>query len=172
MRAELLNQVASLDSAWQGDLVLSLARDSMLASVAQTAAVVASCEAHGAVVARNWQDLPVASVARGATGLLVFACVQPGTLTGTALLASVESALRFPAPLTELEPNYLPDEILRRWERPAVEAAPQGPGETSPDGRWFWVLALAFLVAEEWVRRGTPRRDVPRVKEVRNERVA
>ena len=160
------------DSAWQGDLAVSLARDPTLELVAQSASVISSCETRGAVVAKNAQDRVVASITRGVQGVMIFACVEPGTLAGTALLASVASALRLPLPVQELEPNVLPDEILRRWERPAIESAPHGPGETSPGGRWFWVLAIAFLLAEEWVRRRTPRRETPRVNEVRHERVA
>jgi hypothetical protein len=169
---DVAGEVVPFDSAWQGDLALSLARDPTLELLSQPASVVPSCETRGAVVARNAQDMVVASIARGAQGVIVFACVEPGTLAGTALLASVESALRLRPPVQELEPNFVPDEILRRWERPALESAPHGPGETSPDGRWFWVVSIAFLLAEEWVRRRTPRREAPRVTEVRHERVA
>jgi hypothetical protein len=169
---DVAGEVVPFDSAWQGDLALSLARDPTLELLSQPASVVPSCETRGAVVARNAQDMVVASIARGAQGVIVFACVEPGTLAGTALLASVESALRLRPPVQELEPNFVPDEILRRWEWPAFESAPHGPGETSPDGRWFWVVSIAFLLAEEWVRRRTPRRETARVNEVPHERVA
>lgn len=171
-RRGLLAQNEPLDSAWQGDLVIALERDPTIESVVLSASVAPSCETRGAVVARNWQDLPVASIARGAEGVMVFACVEPGTLAATALLAGLESALRVAPPLQELEPNVLPDETLRRWERPSIESTPHGPGETSPDGRWLWVVAIGFLLAEEWVRRRTPRRESSRVNEVRHERVA
>jgi hypothetical protein len=171
-RREMLGQVIPLDSAWQGDVVLALQRNPVLASIAEAANVVPSCETPGTVVARNVGENAIASVANSAGGLRVFACVEPGSLAATALIASLESALAAPAPMRELEPNFLPDETLRRWERPATESAPRGPGETSRDGRWFWVIALAFLVAEEWVRRRSPRREALRVSEVRNERVA
>ena len=160
-----------LDSAWQGDLVLALQRNPVLLSVAGGATPVPSCETSRVVVARDFMDLPIASVARTARGVHVFACVEPGSLAATALIAAVESALGAPPPLQELEPTFVPDETLRRWERPAIESAPRGPEETSPDGRWIWLIALTLLVAEEMVRRRSPRRG-SRIDEVRHERVA
>jgi hypothetical protein len=134
--------------------------------------VVPLCDTAGVVVARNARNGALASVARGPGGLLVFACVAPGSLAATALIASIESALGTAAPPLELEPGFLTNETLRRWERPAIESAPRGPGETSPDGRWIWLVTLAFLVAEEIVRRRPSRREAPRGREVRDERVA
>ena len=170
-RRELLAQITPLDSAWQGDLVLSLQRDPVLASVAKDI-VIQQCETAGTVVVRDVLGNPIASVAGTTSGLRVFACVKPGTLVATALIAGVEAALDTPAPMQELEPNFLPDETLRQWERPAIESAPRGPGETSPDGRWIWLIALVFLIAEEFIRRRRPKRSAESVSEVRNERVA
>jgi hypothetical protein len=152
--------------------MLALARDQVLASTAEGAVHVAACEAAGTVVTRNANGETIASVASVAGAVVVFACVEPGSLAGTALVAGVESALTPPLAMQELEPNVLPDEVLRRWERPALEVPPKGQEETSPDGRWFWLLALGFLVVEEWLRRRTPRRKAPAVNEVPNERVA
>ena len=171
-RSALASGTSPLDSAWQGDLVLALQRDPLLASVLPTVRVVPSCQAPGTVIARNFMEEAIASVARGANGVLVFACVEPGSLVATAFIATVESALGAPPPMRELEPNFLPDETLRQWERPAIESAPRGPGETSPDGRWIWLIALVFLIAEEFIRRRRPRRSAESVSEVRNERVA
>jgi hypothetical protein len=171
-RGELAGRAAPIDSAWHGDLMLALARDQVLASTAEGAVHVAACEAAGTVVMRNANGETIASVASVAGAVVVFACVEPGSLAGTALVAGVESALTPPLAMQELEPNVLPDEVLRRWERPALEVPPKGQEETSPDGRWFWLLALGFLVVEEWLRRRTPRRKAPAVNEVPNERVA
>ena len=171
-RRTLSSGTLPLDSAWQGDLILALQRNPILSSVAQRTNAEKSCETIGVVVARDYWGLPVATVAQRAGGVYVFACVEPGTLAATALIAATQSALNAPPPLNELEPNFLPDESLRKWERPGTESAPRGPGETSPDGRWIWLLALAFLVAEEVVRRRSPHRPTPRIEEVRHERVA
>lgn len=171
-RRTLLEGDLPLDSAWQGDLVLALQRDPVFSSLATSTTVAPACETSGVVVARDFMDLPIASVARRASGVHVFACVEPGTLAATALIAAVEGALDARPPMLELEPNFLPDETLRQWERPAIESAPRGPEETSPDGRWMWLIALAFLGAEEMVRRRSPRRESPRIDEVRDERVA
>ena len=171
-RKELLARMTSLDSAWQGDLLVALERDELLASSAATARIVPSCETSGVTVAHNDRGEPVASMGRASEGVLVFACVEPGSITGAALIASVEAALgRLPS-MRELEPTFVPDEVLRTWERPAIEAPPQGREETSPDGRWLWLLAIAFLVAEEWLRRRVPRPPVPALSEAQRERVA
>jgi hypothetical protein len=117
----------------------------------------------------------VASVARGSgaePGLLVFLCVDPGTASATAVLAAIESAIAPAAALEELEPTFVPDEVLRRWDRPAVEFTPRGQEQTSPDGRWLWFLALGLLLLEEWIRRRSPRASAAPSKEIRNERVA
>jgi hypothetical protein len=171
-RKELLAQVTPLDSAWQGDLMAALQRDALLASTAPTARVVPSCETRGVTIAHNDRGEVVASFGRAAGGIQVFACVDPGNITGAALIASVESALEQPPSMQELEPTFVPDDILRTWERPAIEAPPQGHEETSPDGRWLWLLAIAFLIAEEWLRRRAPRLSVPVLSEAERERVA
>lgn len=170
-RRALMAEALPLDSAWQGDLVLALQRNPVLSSVAGSTTAVPSCETRGVVVARDFWGTPIASVARTTNAVHVFACLEPGSLAGTALIAVVDSAADAPPPMHELEPTYMPDETLRRWERPAIESAPRGPGETSPDGRWIWLIALAFLVAEEIVRRRSPRQPT-QIEEVRNERVA
>ena len=171
-RGALMAGASALDSAWQGDLLLTLQRNPILWSLARGTTAVPSCETSGVVVARDFWGSPIASVARTTNGVHLFACVEPGSLAATALTAAVDFAADAPAPMRELEPNFLPDETLKRWERPAIESAPRGPGETSPDGRWLWLIALAFLVAEEIVRRRSPRRQSTQIEEARNERVA
>jgi hypothetical protein len=171
-RRALTSGTLPLDSAWHGDLVLALQRNPVLSSVAQRTNAEKSCETAGVVVARDFRKVPLATVARSAGGIHVFACVEPGTLAATALIAAMQSALNAAPPVTEFEPNFLPDETLKKWERPGIESAPRGPWETSPDGRWIWLLALAFLITEEVVRRRSRRRKPPRIEEVRHERVA
>jgi aerotolerance regulator-like protein len=170
-RQALEAQTAPLDSAWQGDLLIALRRDEKIARYARHDPWFAPCELPGTSVADGF----VASVARGSgaePGLLVFLCVEPGTASATAVLAAIESAIS-PAPaLEELEPTFEPDEVLRRWDRPAVEVTPRGQDQTSPDGRWLWFLALGLLLLEEWIRRRSPRASAAPSTEIRNERVA
>ncbi len=170
-RQALEAQVAPLDSAWQGDLLSALRRDEKLSRYAQSAWRVMPCELPGTPFAG---DL-FASVARGSgaePGLLVFTCVQPGTPAGTALLAVIESAISPTAALDEIEPTFVPDDVLRRWERPAVRTAPPGEEQTSPDGRWLWLLAVVLLLVEEFVRWRSSRAAVAPATERPNERVA
>jgi hypothetical protein len=102
----------------------------------------------------------------------VFACVEAGTIAGTALIASVAAAVRPMPPLQELEPVVVPDETLRQWERPSAGPGPRGVDDTSPDGRWFWIVAIGFLLVEEWLRRRAPRRATSTVTGTPHERVA
>ena len=171
-RRALVSGASPLDSAWQGDLFLALRRDPLITTFARAATVDGTCEAPGTIVAHNDRGAPLASVATVASrGLLVFACVEPGSTVAAAIAAAVEANLQPYLPSQEAEPMFLPDEILREWERPATPA-PRGKEETSPDGRWIWLIALAFLAVEEVVRRRTPRRVSSREPEVRSERVA
>ena len=166
----------ALDSAWHGDFLLSLRQSELLAAFAPKARAVPGCAVGGVSVARNSSGETVATIARapnGATyGLVIRACVGPGTAAGASLIAAVESALDTVRSPDTLEPTVLPDETLRRWERPATESAPRGEERTSPDGRWFWLLALVLLAVEEWLRRRSPRTHAPAAVEVPRERVA
>jgi hypothetical protein len=93
-------------------------------------------------------------------------------MAGTALIGATESALDPVPSLRELEPAVVPDETLRRWERPASTVGSHAPEATSPDGRWFWLAAIVLLLLEEWLRRRSPRPAVRTMSEERRERVA
>jgi hypothetical protein len=83
-------------------------------------------------------------------GLLVLAepsGVLSPALVQAALNATVEDAW------SELEPAVVDRGELQRWER--EPAGPQLPQQLPDrDGRWLWLLALALLAAEAWLRRG------------------
>jgi hypothetical protein len=171
---ELAGQVEPLRQPWQGDFLLSLRRHDLFRNSTNT---VPACAKSGGVPLRNGQGVIVATLGAGRSGsaydLLVFSCAEAGSLAGTALLAAAVAATGQDAPFPELEPTSIPDETLRQWERPPTEAAPRGREETSPDGRWLWLLALALLVVEEWLRRRSPRRDPSAMAGMeRQERVA
>lgn len=173
---ELAGQVAPLQSRWQGDLLLALRRSPLLESTARGALVVAPCVTGGVAIAYNKRGDVVATLAGIRTGgaheTLVFACVEAGSLAATGLLAAVSTALDPVSPMRELEPTVVPDELLRTWKRPATEHAPRGVDDTSPDGRWFWLVAIGLLLLEEWIRRRAPSRREPSVTAVSHERVA
>ena len=172
----MVKQATRLDTAWQGDFLLALRRNALLASSGERAFAMPPCEFAGAPVALDMWGQAVATVAGAASGsgydAIVFACVDVGTVAGTALLHAAESAIT-PAPVwQEMEPTVVPDELVRRWERPAVEQAPHGEDDTSPDGRWLWLLAIALLLLEEWLKRRVRSVSVLAPSEVKRERVA
>ena len=174
-RDSMVRRALRLDSAWQGDFMVSLRRNALLASASESADLTPACESAGVPVARNARGEVVASVAAAsgsAHDVLVFACVNPGTVPGTALLRAAESAIAPVAPWREMEPTVAPDDVLQRWERPAVEQAPNGQHDTSPDGRWLWLLAIALLMLEELLKRRSRSTVVPASKEAKRERVA
>lgn len=142
-------------SVWQGDLVLALQRNQLLGEAAREAGIVRACEAPGAVVARTRGGRVVATVAVAERGVVIHSCADVGSLAGTALLAAVAGAMTPRPALEEWEPNVVPDDALRTWERPPTAFAPRGREETSPDGRWFWLVAITLLLLEQVVRRGT-----------------
>jgi hypothetical protein len=151
-------------------------RDPVLASLARSAEVSPTCRAPGTPIAHNEWSLVVASLARSSAiapyELLVFTCAEAGSAAATAVLAAMVAASHSVPELHELEPTVVPDDVLRQWERMPTDLAPRGTDETSPDGRWLWVIAIALVAVEEWIRRRSPRRTVAPVTEVTHERVA
>lgn len=175
-RREFAERATLMDSVWHGDLLIALRRDKVLAAAAEAAIVTPACDARGVIIARNVRGDVVATMVKSPPGaqhgVLVFACVEPGSLAGTALVAGTITALDPVPAMQELEPQFVPDETLRQWERPPTEVAPRAPEETSPDGRWFWVVAILLLLVEEWLRRRSPRKALSETTEVPRERVA
>jgi hypothetical protein len=162
----------SLNAAWQGDLLLALRANQLLSDAASSASVSPACAAPGAVVARTSSGVVLASIAADEPGVVIHSCADVGTVAGTALLAAVASALTPQPALQEREPGVLPDEVLRTWERPSTAFAPRGREETSPGGRWFWLVAIALLVVEQLVRRSRITRPVSTDGKVDRERAA
>jgi hypothetical protein len=172
--ADVASRIGAFRSAWQGDLLLALRSQDLLRN-STNSPILRPCPQRGGVPLPNASGQSVATVAAGAEGspfdLVVFSCVDAGTAAGTALLAAVNLAASPVGELEELEPVVLGDEILRQWERPPTEVSPRGREDTSPDGRWLWLLALILLFVEEWLRRRSPKHVTKAVIE-RRERVA
>jgi hypothetical protein len=167
-------QERTLAAPWQGDLLLALRRNRLLRDVAARATAT-SCAVTGTPILHNDRREPLAMMAAAVPGVpgeaVIASCVAAGSIAAVALVSAVVSALSTSS-FAELEPSFVPDEHLRRWERPPTSVVPRGTDETSPDGRWFWVVALLLLLAEEWVRRRSPRRSVDASLPTRDERVA
>jgi len=171
----IAGRLETLDQPWQGDFLLALRSDRQLRTSSSASAP---------------RDCPLANAAPihddhgsllGAVGtvkdtprfeLIVFSCVDANTTAGVTLLAAVTRAAGVRPGDIESDPVVVPDESLRKWERPATEVGPPGNEETSPDGRWFWLLALLLLAVEEWLRRRAPKRKTSTVSTEGRERVA
>ena len=173
---DLIRQVTSPREPWQGAFLLALHRNRLFRKNTGAADSSSCGPPVGTTLLRNARGSAVAALGAGQPGspheLVVFSCLRPGTLASTSLLAALVDAASPEAPYGELEPTTLPDEKLRQWERPSSDVAPRGVETTSPDGRWFWLLALLLLGVEQWVRRKARRRTPEVVIAERTERVA
>jgi hypothetical protein len=171
---ELVRQGTRLNKPWQGDFLLRV-RTQPLISQAAPDRPASDCGGLQSAPVHNATGDVIATVAAGVGSqpeLLVFSCAKAGSTSGTALLTAVALAAIPITALSEAEPTVLPDEQLTTWERPPTEMGPVGIDETSPDGRWLWLVALLLLVVEEWIRRGRPRRTVEEASTERRQRVA
>lgn len=149
-----------LTNPWQGDLFLALRRDQTLSRALEAASPSPPCVPPGATISARGDEVVLSS------------CLEPGSTAATALLGAAAAALTTRPSYEELEPSVVPDETLRRWERPPTELAPRGREETSPDGRWFWLLAIALLALEQLLRRRRVGREAASGPEMRRDRVA
>ena len=57
------------------------------------------------------------------------------------------------APVTEMEPTTVPDDVLRSWQREPDASAAHISTDGASDGRWLWIVALVLLGLETWLRR-------------------
>jgi aerotolerance regulator-like protein len=170
-RAELLSQAKGIDQPWMADVVARLRRDSFLALGAADAAVLGSAtdSLRQVTVARTDSGRAVAFAASGAVdgraSLLIFSLVDAGSTASAALLAATANALGGHVPVRELEPRQLGADVLARWQRPTPAIGLRLPAANdASDARWFWLLVLALLIAEGWLRRRTrqqPREQTP-----------
>ncbi len=179
-RAELMRNAQPLNEPWMADVVARLRSDSTF--VAAAAASHAGDTAYAApfvALARTADGAVVALAARGHVQgrdrLLLFSLVDAGSLASAALMTAAANAMSTAPAVTELEPASIPEEALRQWQRPSQPVArPRAEaGNGASDGRWFWLLGLALLALESWLRRapreaarGAPAAEIP------NERVA
>jgi Aerotolerance regulator N-terminal len=170
-RARLVLLDASIDPAtvadagpvtesWIADAVASIARDRDLQTAgAQTPAGLSDPR----FSATPWQPLLLAADGRrlavaGASraSLVVVSSATPSSLVTPLLLRAMANALGGPPDLRRAEVLPIPESQLQAWSRPpAPVAVPRVDRVERDDRRGLWILVLALLALETWVRRAT-----------------
>ena len=159
-RADILKSATPLRAPWMTDIVARLRADSMLigAASAETASNVGAGDSVGKlVVARLATGKPAAVAVHGQVEgrdrLILVPFVDASSLTSAALIAATNRAVSIAAPVTEMEQTTVPDDVLRSWQREPNATAAHVSTDGASDGRWLWILALALLGLETWLRR-------------------
>ena len=158
-RAEVLAKATPIKTPWMAAVVVRLRADSMLIGAAATVVPTIAADSSGKfVVARGESGKPIAVAAQapvdGRERLVLLPLVDAGSLTSAALIAAAARAVSPAIPPGELDPTTLPDDVIRAWQRePDANAVPRGNTDGASDGRWFWLIALALLGVETWLRR-------------------
>lgn len=113
----------------------------------------------GDVMARLVDDAVIDRAARAIIDqrehLLLFTRAEPGSLPAAQLIHDVLRALNPAQNTAELETEVLSAETLAAWTRPPQDT--RAPDPDASDGRWFWLLVLALLGVETWLRRRSAR---------------
>ena len=143
------------------DIVARLRADSMLigAASAETASRADAGDSVGKLVVARFETGKPAVVAvqgqvDGRDRLILVPPVDASSLTSAALIAATTRALSIAAPVTEMEPTTVSDDVLRSWQRePDASATSHISTDGASDGRWLWIVALALLGLETWLRR-------------------
>lgn len=165
-----------------GRTLLALAGDSMVITAGAALRVPDTVIAAPFVtIVRDAQQAPLVmaaaisdTAAAGAERLMILSRAPATSLASAALLLSASHALAAPqsadanAGMTELDriasqtPN---DARLAAWTRapaaatiPAAATASAEAVRGASDGRWLWVVVLALLGIEAWLRRRIERR--------------
>ena len=160
-RAEMLVNARSLGSPWMSSLVARLRADSTLivAASSEPVSVASSADTVGRLVVTRTDSGRPAVVAvqgqfDGRDRLILLPFVNASSLTSAALIAATTRALSDATPVTELEPTVVSDDVLRSWQREPDAGATSVAGEDgASDGRWMWIITLALLGLETWLRR-------------------
>jgi len=158
---------------WMAPAMMRVRDNKMLwSSVANETVEDTAITAPFAVIARNQSGAPVVyaaqSIVNGATRLTFFQRSRASALGSAALFAAVSSSIAVASNLPESETNALSDDALRKLERATQDVGagvPDGEQRVSTrsgmsDGRWLWMLVLALLGVETWMRRKAPDTDV------------
>jgi len=144
--------------SWIADAIASIARDRDLhAAGAQTVAGLSDPR----FSTMPWQPLllatdgrPVAVAGASRASLVVVSGATPSGLVTPLLLRAMVNALGGPPDLRQAEVLPIPESQLRAWSRPPASViAPPIDRVERDDRRWLWILVLALLALEAWVRR-------------------
>src|SRR5262249_39105176 len=86
--------------------------------------------------------------------LVLYSLADAGSLTSAALLAAIARATSIAAPASWLDPTPMPAMDISRWQREPAQRETAGDAQTqASDGRWLWLVVLALLGLEMWMRR-------------------
>jgi len=89
---------------------------------------------------------------RAANGeLIVLVDEDPGSMAAAGIASTVLTSLVQPLSWSEFEPETIAADQLRQWER-APSDVPSA-NEREPQGRWLWLIVIAMLGVETWMRR-------------------
>ncbi len=99
--------------------------------------------------------------------LVVLVDDVPDSVRSASIASAMLGTLLQPLPWSEFEPDTIAADQLRAWERQPSGSTSSVSGE--PQGRWVWLLVLALLGVEMWMRR---RVATSMPAEVRDARVA
>jgi hypothetical protein len=150
--------IEPVPESWIADAVASIARDPDLqAAGAQTPAGLSDPR----FSATPWQPLllapdgrPVAVAGGSGASLVVVSGATPSSLVTPLLLRAMVNALGGPPDLRQAEVVPIPESRLQAWSRPpAPVTAPRVDRVERDDRRGLWILVLALLALETWVRR-------------------
>lgn len=135
------------------ELVARARRDSLLASLGSTINF-----AHRSIDTSLSRQAPIAAedTAGGAHRLLVFSNDPLGSTRSAALVGALRRALSVAPSVTELDPSTIPPAVIASWQRaPSAEPTRETVDQTNgpSDGRWLWMIVLALLGVETWLRR-------------------
>jgi hypothetical protein len=150
-----------VNEAWTADALASIARDRELQ--AEASDVPAGLN-DARFAAAPWQTLvsasdgrPLAAAAGSPAGVIVVSAAEPSSLVTPLLLRAMANGIAAPPDLRAAEVLPIPDAQLQGWTRPAAPVtAPRIDRVERDDRRALWVLVLALLALETWVRRARP----------------
>lgn len=104
-----------------------------------------------------WAGADESAIQRGHDGATVIRMARPlSAATAASAVADAVSRVAS-ASLDAFEPVRISDEDLRSWSRPPGAPPADAPPVDEGDRRWFWLLVLALLAVEHWLRRSPAR---------------
>jgi hypothetical protein len=154
---------STLAGGWMLATALGVMRDPVLTDVpsADVAPLSrANASAPYSVVVRRPDGSPIVSAAALGVELVFATNAAPESLFAAALARAALNARSRAQKFDEREIAAIDGDTLKSWQR---APAPVGAGEwrnaDRTDARWFWLLSLAALGLEQWLRRRPRQRD-------------